>query len=87
MTDYWEIAARSAYDMFSKYRYLIVNSIFPTSGFGVGVSFSLRLFMFVAYLYLFISCVLPYLLSQIDHQANRAVYSENIFGIYYTSSE
>ena len=36
---YWEIAAHSAYDMFSKYKYLIVNLVFPTSLFGVGVSF------------------------------------------------
>ena len=32
-----EIAAHSAYDMFSKY--LIVNLGFPTSVFGVGISF------------------------------------------------
>ena len=36
---YWEIAAHSAYDMFSKYKYLIVNLAFPTSDFGVGISF------------------------------------------------
>ena len=38
---YWEIAAHSAFDMFSKYKYLlvIVNLVFPTSGFGVGISF------------------------------------------------
>ena len=28
MVAYWEIAAHSAYDMFSKYRYLIVNLVF-----------------------------------------------------------
>ena len=28
---YWEIAAHLAYDMFSKYKYLIVNLVFPTS--------------------------------------------------------
>ena len=33
------IAAHSAYDMFSKYKYLIVNIIFSTSVFGVGISF------------------------------------------------
>ena len=26
---YWEIAAHSAYNMFSKYQYLIVNLVFP----------------------------------------------------------
>ena len=26
---YWEIAAHSAYDMFYKYKYLIVNLFFP----------------------------------------------------------
>ena len=37
---YWKIAAHSAaYDMFSKYMYLIVNLVFPTSVFGVGISF------------------------------------------------
>ena len=31
MTFYWEIAAHLAYDMFSKYKYLIVNLVLPTS--------------------------------------------------------
>ena len=39
MAAYWEIAAHSTDVMFSKHKYLIVNSVFPTSGFGVGVSF------------------------------------------------
>ena len=29
MVAYWELAAHSAYDMFSKYKYLIVNLFFP----------------------------------------------------------
>ena len=37
MAAYWEIAAHSAYDMFSKY--LIVNLVFPDSVFEVGISF------------------------------------------------
>ena len=36
---YWEIAAHSAYNIFSKYKYLIVYFVFPTSGFGVRTSF------------------------------------------------
>ena len=39
MAAYWEIATQSAYDMFSKFKYLIVNLDFPTSVFGVGISF------------------------------------------------
>ena len=39
MVAYWEIAAHSAYNMFSVYKYLIVNLDFPTSVFGVGISF------------------------------------------------
>ena len=39
MTAYWEIAAHSAYGMFSKYKYLIVNLVFPSPVFGVGISF------------------------------------------------
>ena len=35
----WEISAHSAYDMFSKYKYLIVNLVSPTSVFGVGIAF------------------------------------------------
>ena len=31
MAAYWEIAAHSAYDVFSKYKCLIVNLGFPTS--------------------------------------------------------
>ena len=34
-----KIAAHSAYDMFSWYKYLIVNLVFPTSVFGVGIFF------------------------------------------------
>ena len=38
MAAYWEIAAHSAYDVFDKYKYLIVNLIFPTSVLGVAGS-------------------------------------------------
>ena len=38
MAVYWEIAAHSASDIFSKYKYLIVNLVFPTSVFGAGIS-------------------------------------------------
>ena len=34
-----KIAAHSAYDMFSWYKYLIVNLVFPISVFGVGIFF------------------------------------------------
>ena len=51
---YLEIAAHSAYDMFSKYKYLIVNLVFPTSVFWSG-NFFLRLFLIIAYLYLLIT--------------------------------
>ena len=34
-----KIAAHSAYDMFSWYKYLIVSFFFPTSVFGVGIFF------------------------------------------------
>ena len=33
MAAYWEIAAHSAYEMCSKYKYLIVNLVFPHLGF------------------------------------------------------
>ena len=36
---YWEIAARMAYGVISKYKYLIVNLVFPTSVFGVEICF------------------------------------------------
>ena len=38
---YWEIAAHSAYDMFSeyKYMYLLVNQLFSTSVVGVDFFF------------------------------------------------
>ena len=39
MAAYWEAAAHSTYDMFSKYKYLIVNLVFTGSVFGVGISF------------------------------------------------
>ena len=34
MAAYWEIAAHSAYDMFSKFKYLFVNLFLSTFGFG-----------------------------------------------------
>ena len=34
-----KIAAHSAYEMFSWYKYLIVTLFFPTSVFGVGIFF------------------------------------------------
>ena len=33
----WRVL-RNTYDMFSKYKYLIVNLVFPTSDFGVRIS-------------------------------------------------
>ena len=36
MATYWEIAAHLAYDMFYKYKYLIVNLIFSHLGFWSG---------------------------------------------------
>ena len=36
MATYWEIAAHSAYDMFSRYKYLIVNLVFYHLGFWSG---------------------------------------------------
>ena len=39
MVAYLEIAAHSAYDMFSKYKYLIFNLVYPTSAFGVVISY------------------------------------------------
>ena len=36
MAAYWEIAAHSAYDMFSKYKYLIVSLGFSRFGFWSG---------------------------------------------------
>ena len=53
MAAYWEIAAQSAYDMFSKFKYLIVDLVLTTSVFGVENSLLLRLFLIIAYLYLF----------------------------------
>ena len=34
-----KIAAHSAYEMFSWYKYLLVSLVFPTSVFGVGIFF------------------------------------------------
>ena len=36
MAAYWKIAAHSAYDMFSTYKYLLVNSVFSYLGFWSG---------------------------------------------------
>ena len=35
----YDMFSHSGYDMFSWYKYLIVNLVFPTFGFGVGISF------------------------------------------------
>ena len=39
MASIGKIAAHSAYDMFSSYKYLIVNLVLPTSVFVVGIFF------------------------------------------------
>ena len=55
MTAYWEIAAHSANDMFSKYKYLMaIGQVFPITVFVMGISFCLRLFLIIASLYLFV---------------------------------
>ena len=41
-------AAHLANDIFSKYKYLIVNLIFSTSAFGMGYFFWLCLFLIIA---------------------------------------
>ena len=75
-----KIAAHSAYDVFSWYKYLIVNLVFPTSVFGVGIFFYLRLFLVVAYLYLFIT--VPLVLSDVD-----IAVSSNITWTFSTESK
>ena len=57
MAAHWKIAAHSAYGVFSKYKYLIVNLVFPAPGFGVGISFWLCLFLIMVYLFLFM-CIM-----------------------------
>ena len=44
MATYWEIAAHSAYEMFSWYKYLIVSLFFPASGFWSGNLFMIAPF-------------------------------------------
>ena len=44
------VAAYSAYDMFSKYKYLIVNLLFSRLGLEWDFFFWLRLFLIIAYL-------------------------------------
>ena len=39
MAAYCEVGAHTAYDMFSKFKYTIVNLVFPTSFSGVGIPF------------------------------------------------
>ena len=41
MATYWEIAAHSVYDMFSLYKYLIVNLVFSRLGFLSGNLFQI----------------------------------------------
>ena len=38
MAAYWKIATHSACGVFSSYKYMIVNLIFPTPDFEVGIS-------------------------------------------------
>ena len=44
MTSYWEIAANSAYDLFSQYKYLNVNFVFSHLGFWSGNIFRIAPF-------------------------------------------
>ena len=38
MDAYWQISTNSAFDMFSKYKYLFVNLVFLAAVFGMGIS-------------------------------------------------
>ena len=53
MAVYWEIATHSAYDMFSKYEYLIVNLVFSHISFWSG-----NFFLIVPFPYHFL--LVPY---------------------------
>ena len=55
-----KIAAHSAYDMFSWYKYQIVNLVFSHLGFWSGNLFLIALFLIFAYLYLSV-VLLPFL--------------------------
>ena len=57
MATYWEIAAYSAYDMFSWYKYLIVNLGFSNLGFWIENLFLSVPFPDLCLLVLFLSCV------------------------------
>ena len=50
--NYWEIAAHLAYDMFSWYKYLSVNLVFPTPRFLSGIFFLIAPFPDHCLLYL-----------------------------------
>ena len=80
VTAYWEIAAHSAFDMFSKCWYLIGNLVFPTSVFGVGISFWLRLFLIIALLYLF--NIKPFINSA---NTDDAATSQTVIKVYLRS--
>ena len=69
MTTYWKIAAQSDYDMFSKYKYLIVNLAFSRLGFWSGNFLKLFIlvgcaFFIIVYLYLFDPPVISHFLPQ-----------------------
>ena len=76
MTAFWEIAAHSAYDMFSTYKYIIVNLFFPTSVFGVGISFKLRLFLIIAYLYCVIFLISFVALKLKQNEIKKVIFDE-----------
>ena len=54
MATYWEIAAHSAYEMFSWYKYLIVSLVFSHLGFWSGSLFLIAPFPDLCLLVLFI---------------------------------
>ena len=57
MAAYWEIATHSAYNMFSEYKYLIVNLVFPHLGFWSGNFFLIDPYSDRCLLLLF--CIIP----------------------------
>ena len=63
MAAYWEIAAHSDYNIFSKYKYLIANLVLSHLGFWSGNFFLIAPFPIIAYLYLSISAVVKVLES------------------------
>ena len=72
MATYWELAAHSAYEMFSWYKYLIVSLVFSHLGFWSG-----NLFLIAPFSDLWVLVPFYYVMRKVLYMLDQVLYIVN----------